>query len=216
MEMEHINENTIRVLIGNEDLADRGITFLDLLGNHKEVENFFYSILEEVDIEDEFQGSEAVTFQVLPKSDGLELFISKNASVEDVPNIGSFNDLSSDEASAMIRKQLEANYTDETKDLIDDSIRSYVLELDSFESMVQLANEIYVKSMLANLYKYKDKYFLQVMFFLDEVSVTEIENEWSRLLEFGHQSSVTPEVLNEYGSCIMERNAIELTRYYFH
>lgn len=28
MEMEHINENTIRVLIGNEDLADRGITFL--------------------------------------------------------------------------------------------------------------------------------------------------------------------------------------------
>ena len=44
MEMEHINENTIRVLIGNEDLADRGITFLDLLGNHKDVENFFYSI----------------------------------------------------------------------------------------------------------------------------------------------------------------------------
>ena len=27
----------------------------------------FYSILEEVDVEDEFQGSEAVTFQVLPK-----------------------------------------------------------------------------------------------------------------------------------------------------
>lgn len=63
MEMEHINENTIRVLIGNEDLADRGITFLDLLGNHKDVENFFYSILEEVDVEDEFQGSEAVTFK---------------------------------------------------------------------------------------------------------------------------------------------------------
>ncbi len=37
-------KNTIRVLIGNEDLADRGITFLDLLGNHKDVENFFYSI----------------------------------------------------------------------------------------------------------------------------------------------------------------------------
>ncbi|MDN5831978.1 MAG: adaptor protein MecA, partial [Tetragenococcus halophilus] len=32
MEMEHINENTIRVLIKNEDLAARGITFLDLLG----------------------------------------------------------------------------------------------------------------------------------------------------------------------------------------
>ena len=64
MEMEHINENTIRVLIKNEDLAARGITFLDLLGNRKEIEKFFYSILEEVDVEEEFKGSDAVTFQV--------------------------------------------------------------------------------------------------------------------------------------------------------
>ena len=45
MEMEHINENTIRVMIGSDDLAERGITFLDLLGNHREIEYFFYSIL---------------------------------------------------------------------------------------------------------------------------------------------------------------------------
>lgn len=62
MEMEHINENTIRVLIGHEDLEERAFHF-DLLGNHKEIENFFYSILEEVDIEEEFRGSEAVTFK---------------------------------------------------------------------------------------------------------------------------------------------------------
>lgn len=49
MEMERINDNTIRVLLGNEDLAARGITVLDLLGNHKQIEGFFYSILEEVD-----------------------------------------------------------------------------------------------------------------------------------------------------------------------
>lgn len=54
MEMEYINENMICVLIGNEDLVDRGIIFFDLLGNYKDVENFFYSILEEVDVEDEF------------------------------------------------------------------------------------------------------------------------------------------------------------------
>ena len=27
MEMEHINENTIRVLIGHEDLEERGVSF---------------------------------------------------------------------------------------------------------------------------------------------------------------------------------------------
>ena len=49
MEMERINANTIRVMLGNDDLAQRGITVLDLLGNHKQIESFFYSILDEVD-----------------------------------------------------------------------------------------------------------------------------------------------------------------------
>lgn len=32
MEMERINEDTIRVVIGNDDLNERGIRVLDLLG----------------------------------------------------------------------------------------------------------------------------------------------------------------------------------------
>ena len=44
MEMERINEDTIRVVIGNDDLNERGIRVLDLLGNHKHIESLFYSI----------------------------------------------------------------------------------------------------------------------------------------------------------------------------
>jgi len=79
MEMERINEDTIRVVIGNDDLNERGIRVLDLLGNHKQIESFFYSIFEEVDVEHQFQDNDAVTFQVLPNRNGLELFISKNS-----------------------------------------------------------------------------------------------------------------------------------------
>ena len=77
MEMEKVNENTIRVLLGTEDLTDRGITVLDLLGNQKEIENFFFSILEEVDKDHEFRDNDAVTFQLIPNQNGLELFITK-------------------------------------------------------------------------------------------------------------------------------------------
>lgn len=83
MEMENINENTIRVLIENSDLEERGITFLDLLGNQKQIESFFYSILEEVDVDNQFHESDAITFQVLPNGNGLELFISKGMNNED-------------------------------------------------------------------------------------------------------------------------------------
>ncbi|ALS01246.1 adaptor protein MecA [Enterococcus silesiacus] len=215
MEMEHINENTIRVLIGNEDLADRGITFLDLLGNHKEVENFFYSILEEVDVEDEFQGSEAVTFQVLPKSDGLELFISKNASIDEVSNFEGFNDLNSEEVSNIIRKQIEEDFAEETQDFTDTTVKNLVFELNDFDTMVQLANEVFLQSVIANLYTFKGTYYLQVIFLLDELGKNNVENELAQLLEYANLSAVTPETLNEYGTCIMERNALELTRYYF-
>ena len=83
MEIEHINEDTIRVRSENSDLEERGYTFLDLLGNQKHIETFFYSILEEVDIDEEFQESDAVTFQIMPNRNGLELFISKNIEMHD-------------------------------------------------------------------------------------------------------------------------------------
>ena len=208
MEMEHINENTIRVLIGNEDLADRGITFLDLLGNHKDVENFFYSILEEVDVEDEFQGSEAVTFQVLPKNDGLELFISKNVAMDDLSSLEGLSEVNAD-VSELIRKQIEAmEATDETN-------RNVIFELDNFEAMIQLSKEVFMQSVLTNLYTYNDRYYLQVLFLTDELEKTNVDNEIAQILEFAHKTTVTQDTLVEYGTCIMERSALELTRYYF-
>src|SRR5699024_11355307 len=51
------------------------------------IESFFYGILEEVDLNDDFKDSDAVTFQVMPKNNGLVLFISKGANVdEDIIN----------------------------------------------------------------------------------------------------------------------------------
>lgn len=41
MEVKKINENTIRVLLENQDLTERGITVLDLLGNQEKIEEFF-------------------------------------------------------------------------------------------------------------------------------------------------------------------------------
>ena len=92
MEMERINANTIRVMLGNDDLAQRGITVLDLLGNHKQIESFFYSILDEVDKDHTFATNEAVTFQVMPSQSGLELLISKNGQKNDDSDTGSDGD----------------------------------------------------------------------------------------------------------------------------
>ncbi|MBR8697294.1 adaptor protein MecA [Enterococcus gallinarum] len=213
MEMEHINENTIRVLIKSEDLAARGITFLDLLGNHNEIENFFYSILEEVDIDEEFKGSEAVTFQVLPKGDGLELFISKNLPPEGMENFDDMSDGSTEDITDMLKKHV-ASQLQETESQPELGNR-FIFELNSFEAMVQLASEVYLDSVTTNLYQMNDRYYLEVQFMDNDTTDIEVENALAYLMEFANRTQVSSEVLAEYGKIIMEHDALELTRYYF-
>ncbi len=216
MEMEHINENTIRVMIGHEDLEERGVSFLDLLGNHREIENFFYSILEEVDIEDEFRSSEAVTFQVLPKGDGLELFISKNLPNEEMLQ-NDENPLDSDDVTEFIQQQIMNNDTEEeSSDRISDEIEHQaIFAFDDFEQMIQLANNVELESAWTDLYLLDGVYYLAVHFWMENLSQMDVENQIARVLEYAEKSDRTNDSLNEYAQLIMERNALERTKFYF-
>ena len=188
MEMEHINENTIRVMIGHEDLEERGVSFLDLLGNHREIENFFYSILEEVDIEDEFRSSEAVTFQVLPKGDGLELFISKNLPNEEMLQ-NDEDSLDSDDVTEFIQQQILNNEVEESDERISDEIEHQaIFAFDDFEQMIQLANNVELESAWTDIYLLDDVYYLVVHFWMENLSQMDVENQIARVLEYAEKS----------------------------
>ena len=213
--MEHINENTIRVLIKSEDLAARGITFLDLLGNHNEVENFFYSILEEVDIDEEFKGSEAVTFQVLPKGDGLELFISKNLNMEDLNDLDEFAEDFPDEPGSILRRTIGEQLQENSRDTQDPLPRKFIYEMTDFEQLVLMAQAVQLDCVISNLYQMAGFYFLEVEFVDELISDGQIEDYLAYMAEFARRSSATSEVLSEHGKLLMEHDALELTRYYF-
>lgn len=223
MEMEHINENTIRVRIENADLEERGVTFLDLLGNHKQIENFFYSILEEVDVENQFHGTDAVTFQVMPKGNGLELFISKGNSVNEELEMSDEDQTSQDDFTKFIKEQIlgadvpnidepEVNEYLENPDTLKTEL---VFKIAQFEDMVLLAKRMYLDSAISSLYSYKGEYYLHVIFFNEEMVETTVDEEMALILEFATETNVTYEVLTEYGKLLMEQTALEQTRYYF-
>ncbi|RRK11545.1 adaptor protein MecA [Lactiplantibacillus garii] len=242
MEMERINEDTIRVLIGNDDLNERGIRVLDLLGNHKQIESFFYSILEEVDVDHQFQDNDAVTFQVLPNRNGLELFISKNSeNLQDTIAKATQSPNQSDEQSApddvsdyLKRKLMQTdtnngdqaqgvqhNPTKDTNDLdpyIDDPdtpTKEYVLQFDSFEDVIALAQMFRPEGLASNLFKYRDKYYLELVFFVDQSSTGTIKDDVAVALEYAHLSKVTADVLLEHGEKVMSNAALETVRHYF-
>lgn len=225
MEMERINDNTIRVLLGNDDLAERGITVLDLLGNHKQIETFFYSILDEVDKDHSFAVDAAVTFQVMPSQAGLELLISRNALADDDAAGDDLPfDLPDGGVPEFIRQQLNAldiNLDD------DDESAEYptaageagkyetVIALPDFEAFVGLADALRLEGASSDLYTYKDRYYLVLSFYPNNASESEIRDQIAIAMEYGDRSDVSTAVLSEYGKLLMPTSALETGRYYF-
>ncbi|MGO3732493.1 MAG: adaptor protein MecA [Vagococcus sp.] len=225
MEMERINENTIRVSIGNEDLEERGITFLDLLGNQKQIEHFFYSILEEVDVDEQFQETDSVTFQVLPNRDGLELFISKNIPLDDAEDLTGLSANLGSEGFTDFLKQHLANKQDEVTLGNDGDIEEehviyaqqldIVLRLKRFEDMISIAKLKPLHDVFTNLYLFRGDYYLHVSFTVDSYTEDQMQNEMAYLLEYGFRTNVTEDILSEHGELLMEHDAIAMTKQYF-
>ncbi|AKP63602.1 adaptor protein MecA [Levilactobacillus koreensis] len=237
MEMERINENTIRVVIGNDDLSERGITVLDLLGNHKQIEGFFYSILEEVDVDHQFQDNDAVTFQVLPNRNGLELFISKNVDEDDAADDNgadaSVDSDHPDQVSDQIKAHLlekddqkdflsnfkaQASDSNDIEDYLNDDgqpTTTRVVKLHSFEDMISLARVLHLENAASNLYQYNGNFYLELIFFVNESSKESIKDELAVAYEYADRTKVAADVLAEHGKLIMEHSALELTRFHF-
>lgn len=225
MEIEHINDDTIRVRIENADLEARGYTFLDLLGNQKQIESFFYSILEEVDIDDEFQQSDAVTFQVMPSRNGLELFISKNADIHENFLSGSdFNDYDSSNSnrdySRFENNRKSYGKQSDEEDMYDNyesesDSYEFVVEFKYFEQIIQLARVFKSDTGLSSLYQFDGKYYVEFFLINDEFSLRTPQEDQAIVLEYGEESSINSDVLSEHGKLLIEDVALETIDHHF-
>lgn len=231
MKMERLDENTIRVLLGDEDLQERGITGLDLLSNQKKIERFFYSILEEVDQEHTFDKDDAVTFQVLPTQDGLELLISRNLNnlplnetYSDDDDIEEGSDLPSEGVTEFVKQQLlkhdRLEKSDQRKSaLISDepmeSSKQVIIKLADFDDWITLANKLRLASGYANLYYYQTNYYAELGFNFDNSTQADIRANIALAYEYSQPTTLTAGVLAEHAQIIMRETALETTRLYF-
>ena len=230
MEMERINENTIRVILGSQDLEERGITVLDLLGNRKQIESFFYSILEEIDQDHTFASDDAVTFQVMPNQNGLELLISRispdSLQHDDSDNSTADSSVSDDnQLKNFIRRKLQERDNEGQETDTETTVsefqanereqRDIVLCFNDSEAVIQLAMALRLESGFSTLYRYKDAYYLDLTLFPDNLREQNVEDIYTIAREYGNRTNVTAEVLAEYGQPIIHQTALELLRHYF-
>lgn len=239
MEMERINKDTIRVVMTLDELNDRGIKMLDLVQDHKLIEDFFYSVLDEVDSTHTFVNNGPVTFQVMPNGGGLEIYISRteqndgDGNDEDSLTIdmegadsdaekGSRGDRFSQIARNSLSQFFDAPGTANGKaDQLektffgDQRLRSVVIALKQFDDLISLGKELYLNGGKSDLYKYQGTYYLVLTFDKDEVADFDAERQANIAAEYGDISPVGADVLSEYGQHLMTDSALEISRYYF-
>lgn len=229
MEMEQINDNLIKVVIEMEDLEERGIDFFDLMRDQSEVEHFFYSILEEVEIDQSFLESDAITFQVMPSKSGLELYISRS-------DLEDFDIIWQEEVARRMASQVEesererksqSKKANSNKDktthrdhdnplsfiemienefrnnLIQKPQRPEVIKFEQLEDFLSVARQYPIVGVEADLYHLEQAYYMVLRGSqVQDSQVDQLEQLIYTVLEFGELSDLKPEVLAEHGQLI--------------
>ena len=120
MKMKQISDSTIKITIQLEDLEERGMEIADFLVPQEKTEEFFYAILDELEMPESFLDSGMLSFRVTPKPDRLDVFVTKSKidknlnfdDLADLPDVEELSQMSPDE----FLKTLEKNIFEKSKD----------------------------------------------------------------------------------------------------
>jgi len=219
MEMERINDDTILVRIENEDLQERGTSVPELLANPGEIEEFFHSILVEMDVIDQFEDSEGMSFQVMPNPEGIELYVTKYVEKKDIEadserfvrNLVDTIQHSLGHRMGKPKKEKKVEVSIEKEKTLEPL--DCTVFFDSFEDFVQLAKMYPYNVQKSSLYRYSNYYFLHV--YQDVFGGEDFTADVALLREFGEFSRVSWEVVQEYGEVMIKDKAIETAKKYF-
>ena len=238
MKMKQISDTTLKITMSLEDLMDRGMEIADFLVPQEKTEEFFYAILDELEMPDSFLDTGMLSFRVTPKPDKVDVFVTKskidqNLDFEDLSDLPDMEELAQMSPDEFI-KTLEKSIADKTKDDIE-AIQSleqveakeeeqeqaeqeveskkepyiyYILSFAKLADLVAFAKTVTFEMETSELYKMNERYYLTIL--------VDIENHpspyqaWplARMREFADDSDISRSVLQEYGQVLMNHDAV--------
>jgi len=239
VQVDHINENTIRVRINKNELAHRGLKVLDLLGDKQKIQQFFYSILSEVDTDHTFTQGVPVTFQVMPNNGGLDLMITK-IKPDDADNLRQMIEpMNSETNQTQAEPDSRRSFFDlDPKDDVNtelDPIKEessnqenavniqywkfqnhHSYSFDELGNLVELADSLKVSDLASSLYYLRGKYYLKLAFLDENYAELKPADAWAIANEYGIKiDDEEMKTVKETGKCLLNRDALDYIRYYF-
>lgn len=223
MEIERINENTIKFYISYMDIEDLGFEREEIWYDRERSEQLFWQMMEEVHHKEDFSVEGPLWIQVQALEKGLEVIVTKAVISKD-GDLDMTDDFKKDhtiEESMDDYLKKEYNYTkfgsSENINYLDEGDMQIIVSFAEFEDVIGVSHYTGDPDGVVTdiLYHYEDKYYLVVNFDEFEMDENEKEDVVSKLMEYGKFSNISIHVLEEYGKQIFAEEALAQIRKYF-
>ena len=237
MKMKQISDSTIKITIQLEDLEERGMEIADFLVPQEKTEEFFYAILDELEMPESFLDSGMLSFRVTPKPDKLDDFVTKSKidqqldfdDLSELPDMEELSHMTPDEFIKTLEKTIsdktkgdaEAIHHLEQEELRDNQENKevselpasqyiyFILHFSTLQQVVDFAKTVTYSVDTSELYKMESDYYLTVL--VDTEHQPSQYPTWllAIIREYADDSEVTRAVLQEHGHLLMVSGAIE-------
>ncbi len=221
MEIERINENTVKFYISYGDIEERGFDREEIWYNRERSEELFWEMMDEIHQEEEFSVEGPLWIQVQALEKGLEVLVTKAQLSKDghkfelpIPD-EKLKDIPVDDQIEEILDHHFSPRQDSRNTEIYEGDLEFLLAFSDFEDCIALAKRPGIDELHTKLYSFENKYYLFVEFPEDEFEEDQIDDKLSILLEFTHESPLTVHRVEEYGKLVIGENVFPTLREFF-
>ncbi|HEX6594527.1 MAG TPA: adaptor protein MecA [Bacillota bacterium] len=224
MEIERINENTVKFYISYIDIEDRGFEREEIWYNRERSEQLFWQMMDEVNIKEDFNAEGPLWIQIQALEKGLEVLvtkaqISKNGEGIELPTEDGTIDITVDDKIEHILEQKIENEAEKLHHLEheDDDNFWIIVKFSQFEDVIQLSHSFtdVTDQLIDRLYVYEDTYYLYLEFTEEATDEDRQEDLISRVFEYAEDSDLTFYMLDEYGKKIFDNDTFAQVRSHF-
>ncbi|EHJ52421.1 adaptor protein MecA [Streptococcus macacae] len=234
MKMKQISETTLKITISMEDLEERGMELKDFLVPQEKTEEFFYAVMDELELPENFKDSGMLSFRVTPRNDRIDVFvtkseINKNLNLEDLSDFEDISKMSPEDffktleetmrekgdAEALDRLAEAEKQDEESADKEQPEEREnldyihFVLDFPNVQSAVNFAKTVDYEVEASEFFKSQDAYHMTILLNLENKPDYYADLIFAKMLEHADKGTKTRAYLLEHGVQIMVSDALK-------
>ncbi|MDV2685068.1 adaptor protein MecA [Alkalihalophilus lindianensis] len=213
MDIERVNDTTIKFFITYKDIEDRGFDRDEIWYNRERGEELFFEMMNEASDRDEFELDGPLWIQVHALDKGLEIVVTRGQVTDG--NVKLEIPVSQDKETRdeNMVDLMTGHSSEEDLDITDQL--ELVIGFADFEDMISLSHNFFIDDLENELYHFEGRYYLHVLFNDEQYNEDEQDDMLSQMLEYGYESDLSIYRMQEYGKEIMPEFALKNLRKHF-